>query len=101
MTDVIRLGCELTDLVVAGRPDGLPAHRAATAAAEEVGECIGAHNKIADGRVEGTEHFRLEWAQAMLMLVMLGRQHLDEAAMAEALDAEMRRQRGRWSASRN
>ena len=101
MTDVIRLGCELTDLVAAGRPDGLSAHRAATAAAEEVGECIGAHNKIADGRVQGTDHFELEWAQAMLMLVMLGRQHLDEAGMSAALLAEMGRQRARWDAARN
>src|SRR5690349_14809261 len=97
MTNVIRLGSELTRLVEAGRPDGLPAHRAATAAAEEVGECIGAHNKLADGRVAGTEHFALEWAQAILMLVMLGRQHLDEAALRQAVEAEMARQRNHWS----
>ena len=98
MTDVIHLGSELTRLVEAGRPDGLSAHRAATAAAEEVGECIGAHNKLADGRATGTAHFELEWAQAILMLVMLGRQHLDEAGMRAAVEAEMGRQRERWSA---
>jgi hypothetical protein len=99
MADVISLGSELTRLVTAGRPDGLPAHRAATAAAEEVGECIGAHNKLADGRVAGTEHFRLEWAQAVLMLVMLGRQHLTEEELREAVRTEMDRQRQLWAAT--
>jgi hypothetical protein len=57
-------------LVASKRPDGLSTHRAATAAVEEVGECIGAHNKLADGRVVSVDHFRTAWAQAVLMLVL-------------------------------
>jgi len=62
------------------------------------GQSGAAHNKLADGRATGTAHFELEWAQAILMLVMLGRQHLDEAGMRAAVEAEMGRQRERWSA---
>ena len=58
MSEVQTWGIELAGLVDRSRPEGLSAHRAATAAAEEIGECIGAHNKIADGRVVGDGHFR-------------------------------------------
>ena len=94
---VLTMGVELAGLVERGRPDGLSAHRAATAAAEEVGECIGAHNKVADGRVDSDEHFRQEWAQAMLMLVMLGAQYMRQSEMQTALAVEMTAQRSRWA----
>ena len=98
MTDgVLDLGLELTALVRSKRPDGLTPHRAATAAAEEVGECIGAHNKFADGRVQTLDHFRTEWSQAMLCLVMLGAQYLDREEMTDSLRTEMDVQRRRWA----
>jgi hypothetical protein len=96
--DVLSWGIELAGLAERGRPDGMSAHRAATAAAEEVGECIGAHNKYADGRVPTLDHFRVEWAQAMLMLTVLGAKYLDEDEMVAALSAEMKVQRARWTA---
>jgi hypothetical protein len=63
--------------------------------AEEVGECIGEHNKLSDGRGDKSA-FAMEWAQATLMLSMLGQEHLTETGRAVAIDVEMAAQEHKW-----
>lgn len=74
----------------------ITADRIALHVAEEAGECVGAHNKLSEGR-GSLEHFMTEWAQATLMLSMLGQHYLPTvAARQEALAVEMVVQRRQW-----
>jgi NTP pyrophosphatase (non-canonical NTP hydrolase) len=80
-------------LLVADHPvsgDNIALHTA-----EEVGECIGAYNKLTSNR-GSREHFGEEWAQAMLMLTMLGQHMLSPAELELAMHTEMVAQRKRW-----
>jgi hypothetical protein len=65
-------------------------------AAEEHGECIGAYNKYIESR-GSLGHFAQEWAQATLMLTMVGQQLLSSEQMESALDEEMERQHRLWT----
>jgi NTP pyrophosphatase (non-canonical NTP hydrolase) len=67
-------------------------------AAEECGEVIGAYNKLSHMFDPGSiEDFRQEWAQATIMLTMLGQHLMTFGEMEIALVEEMAEQRRRWS----
>lgn len=105
LTDLTEAVWELEMLVGHAKGERVHPLRVATAAAEEVGEAIGAMNKLLDGR-GNPDDFLAEWAQAMLMLTWLGTRVTNwmdgedpRAELGRAIDAEMMAQRAKWEAA--
>jgi NTP pyrophosphatase (non-canonical NTP hydrolase) len=97
MTPLELMAAELRDLVAAHHE--VTGDRIALHAAEECGEVIGAYNKLGHRYDPGTvEAFAQEWAQAMLMMMMLGQHLLTGGQLEIALVEEMAEQRRRWAA---
>lgn len=97
VSDLFVMGRELYLLVDKNREGGFTTGRVALAVAEEVGETIGAYNKFMDGKTTNLAHFRQEWAQATLMLSILGLRCASPQQLNNALEDEMQRQHERWN----
>lgn len=67
----------------------MDAYRVASHLAEEVGETIGASNKLVQGRGNEAD-FLAEWAQAAVQLFMLGSRHSAVQDLVDAFSVEVR-----------
>ena len=62
-------------------------YRISSHAAEESGEAIGAYNKLLEGRGDRA-HLAQEWAQAILMLTIMGQVFLSDDELDQAIVEE-------------